>query len=115
MKKLNKEDIKKMKEKGKKWFEKNKNAIIFGAGCASGVAAFMILGNKSIKKTGIKIGPLINEDGSWDDELGIMTYGIDRFGNEIEGFKTKFNSADIVWLKDTIDTVEKIIINHNSK
>lgn len=114
MKKLSKENIKRMKEKGKEWFEKNKCVICFGAGCASSVAIAMIFGKyDKIKNTGIMIGPLQDENGIWDENVGIMTYGIDRFGNEVEGFKAKFNHADIVWIKNMLDGTEKIINEHN--
>lgn len=116
MKKISKEDIKKMKEKGKEWFEKNKNAIIFGAGCASSIVVLMISGKIfENKQAGISFGYVEKKDGSWRDEFGVETYGIDRFGRVNRGHIVLFNQEDADWIANAAHNVVKDINEHNGK
>lgn len=101
-------------KKGKKWMKKNKNALIFGAGCAT--TTVIHLGIKKLlenKRSGISFAHIENADGSWLDDFGVETYGVNRFGRVNRGHRVRFPQEDAEWIAQSAKQIVKDIKEHN--
>ena len=101
-------------EKGKKWVKKNKDALIFGAGCATTTA--VLLGIEKLlenKQAGIAFSHIENADGSWSDDFGVETYGVNRFGKVNRGNRVQFPQEDAEWIANAAKQIVEDIKEHN--
>lgn len=77
----------------------------------------MIAWNKIFenKQAGISFGYIENDDGTWDDEFGVETWGVDRFGNRKSGHVAKFDQETADWIGDTAHQIVATIREHNGQ
>lgn len=103
-------------EKGKEWIKRNKFAIGFATGCVGAVVGAMVLDKIfENRQAGISFGHITNKDGSWSDDFGVETYGIDRFGNVKRGHRVRMPQSDADWIAEHAHKVVADINEHNKK
>lgn len=111
-----KKDIKKwcQEKKGREWFNKNKFEVGFSLGAMAFVAGCLIADKIfEPKLAALSFLHLENDDGSWDDDFGVQTYGIDRFGRKLDGQIVRFEQKDAEWIADHAHKIVNDINEHN--
>lgn len=103
-------------EKGKEWCNNHKFILGYASATIAGVGGIM-LWNKIFenKQAGISLGYIENADGSWDEQFGVETWGMDRFGRRHGGHVVKFDQEVADWIADAAHQVVAEIREHNGQ
>lgn len=110
-----KEWCQKQIKKGGAWIKEHEFYIGIVAGGAAAIVGQLVAEEiLKPKNVGISLWYIENDDGSWSDDLGVETFGINRFGKRNDGYRGAFDQGTADWIIEHLHKIRDDINEHNS-